>query len=465
MKKRIVVIGGGPGGYVAAIRAAQLGAEVHLVEKEYLGGTCLNVGCIPTKALLHTAELYHTLRHGAHGLTIGQAQIDWKSLMVRKESIVKRLVQGVAGLLKANKVELHMGQAVLQYAHTVAVSGPTPVQLTADIVVLAVGSVPVQIPVPGVNHAGVIDSTGALSLPQIPKSLVIIGGGVIGTEFAALYNAFGTKVTVVEMMPQILPPVDGQVAARLREHLVNLGVTFMTEARLSEIKKKAAGLTALIWQGSEQQEVTGEYILIATGRKASVGGMGLEAAGVLLDQGKIVVNEHFATTVPHIYAIGDCNAQIMLAHAASAQGVAAVEHALGHQSVYNGEVIPYCIYTSPEVAGVGITEEQAQARGLAYKTGVFPLMANGKSLIEGCESGLVKIIADEQYGTVLGAHIVGPRATDLIAEMVLAMTLEATVDELIATIHAHPTVSEAIAEAALQVRGQAIHWPPGVKVG
>lgn len=465
MKKKVVVIGGGPGGYVAAIRAAQLGAEVHLVEKENLGGTCLNVGCIPTKALLHTAELYRTLRQEDHGLIVKDAKVDWAALMARKAAIVNRLVQGVAGLLKANQVQVHNGRAELLDAHNVTVSGAKPVRLTADVIVLAVGSQPVKLPVPGVNSPGVIDSTGALSLPQPPKSLIIIGGGVIGTEFAALYHAFGAQVTVVEMLPGILPPVDGQIAARLKEELSLQGITFLTGAQLNEIRPAANGVTAFIRQGDKRHTADGEYLLLATGRRAGLDGLGLEAAGIATEKGKIVVDQYFATSAPHIYAVGDCNAQIMLAHAASAQGVAAVEHALGHKPSYNSSIIPYCIYTSPEVAGVGITEEQAKTQGLQYKTGIFPLMANGKALIESCETGLVKLIADARYGNILGAHIVGPRATELIAEAALAMTLEATAEELVATIHAHPTLSEATAEAALQINGQAIHWPPGVKAG
>lgn len=465
MKKRIIIVGGGPGGYVAAIRAAQLGAEVHIIEKETLGGTCLNVGCIPTKALLHTAKLYHAVQEESHkGLHVDNISLDWPALMANKVTIVKRLVQGVKGLLKAHGVQIHNGRAILQDAHKIQVEGDKSVTLEADIIILASGSVPSKIPVPGATCNGVIDSTAALSLPKVPKSLVIIGGGVIGMEFASLYSSFGTKVTIVEMLPQILPMMDSQIAKRIREKLTEYKVDFMMEAGLKEILPTSEGLSAVVQTAHKSHEVAGEYILMATGRKANTNNMGLEKVGIQTERGKIVVNEYFATNIPHIYAIGDCNAQMMLAHAASAQGIAAVEYALGHRPFYNPKIIPSCIYTIPEAAGVGLTEKEASAQGIAYKMGLFPLMANGKSLIEGCESGLIKLIADKKSGEILGGHIFGPRATDLIAEVALAMNLEATVDELITTIHAHPTMSEGIAEAALAVSGNAIHWPPGVKI-
>ncbi|SFL48404.1 dihydrolipoyl dehydrogenase [Pelosinus propionicus] len=465
MKKKVIIVGGGPGGYVAAIRAAQLGAEVHIIEKEKMGGTCLNVGCIPTKALLHTAKLYHAVQEEANnGLRVQGISLDWSALMARKDTIVNRLVQGVKGLLKAHGVKTHSGRAVLQDAHKVQVVGERTVTLDADIIVLASGSVPSKIPVPGANSAGVIDSTAALSLPKVPKSLIIVGGGVIGTEFASLYSSFGTKVTIVEMLPEILPMVDRQIAKRVKEKLTECSINFMLEAGLKEILPTSNQLSAVVQTAGKNYEVAGEYILMATGRKANVHNMGLEEVGIQTERGRIVVNEYFATNIPHIYAIGDCNGQMMLAHAASAQGVAAVEYALGHRPLYNPNVIPSCIYTIPEAAGVGLTEDEAAAQGISYKVGLFPLMANGKSLIEGCESGLIKLIVAEKSGEILGGHIFGPRATDLIGEIALAMNLEATVDEVIATIHAHPTMSEGIAEAALSVSGNAIHWPPGAKI-
>ena len=466
MAKRVIVIGGGPGGYVAAIRAAQLGAEVHLVEAEKVGGTCLNVGCIPTKALLHTAELYQEVKRGRSiGLLADNVRVDWGLMQSRKQAVVNRLVKGVESLLKANKVTTHSGQGVLKDGRTVVIrttAGET--ELQADAVILAVGSEPVRIPFPGADLPQVVDSTAALSLPAVPTSLVILGGGVIGIEFAALYSALGAEVTVVEMLPEILPGTDREMAVRLRQELARHGVAFMTGAKLTAAAMRDGKVVATVDAGGTVKEVAGEYLLVAVGRRPRTSGIGLETAGVRTERGRIIVDENFMTSVPGVYAVGDCNGEIMLAHAASAQGIAAVEHALGHSPVYRRETIPACIYTNPELAGVGITEERAAAENIAVKIGLFPLGGNGKAIIENGGAGLVKIIAGAKYGEVLGVHILGPRATDLIAEAALAIRLEATVDELISTIHAHPTVSEAMGEAALAVRGEAIHWPPGMKV-
>ncbi|MCR4441513.1 MAG: dihydrolipoyl dehydrogenase [Peptococcaceae bacterium] len=465
MKKRVVVIGGGPGGYVAAIRAAQLGAETHLVESDRLGGTCLNVGCIPTKALLHTAGLFRAVKEGArHGLAVDGARIEWPVLMNHKEQVVNRLVKGVAGLLTANKVGVHQGRAVLQDSRTVKIEGEKSTSLTADIIVLAVGSLPVRLEFPGAELPGVIDSTAALSLPKAPSSLIIVGGGVIGAEFAALFSSLGAKVAVVEMLPRILAPMDGQLTAVIEKELKKMGVKILTGARLAGVKQDGDKLSARVIIENKEETLEGEKVLVAVGRRSNTAGLGLEELGIGLEKGAVAVDDNFETSVPGVYAIGDCNGRVMLAHAASAQGTAAVEHALGHRARYNPQAIPSCLYTSPEAAAVGLTEEEAGRRGLDYRVGLFPLAGNGKSLIEGCENGLVKIIAGARHGEILGAHIVGPRATDLIGEMALAMNLEATVDELVATVHAHPTVSEALAEAALAFSGKAIHWPPGLKV-
>lgn len=465
MSKRIVVIGGGPGGYVAAIRAAQLGAETHIVEAERFGGTCLNVGCIPTKAMLHTAELYHAVKRGAaSGVKADNITLDWNGMQNNKQRIVNRLVKGVEALLKANKVSIHQGQAVLKNANTVSVTGRQPVELTADAVILAVGSEPVRLAFPGSDLPGVIDSTGALGLPQIPASLVIIGGGVIGVEFAFIYNALGAKVTVVELLPQILPPVDREIAAKLKQQLAKNGVEFLNEARLTEVKQAGRELIAVIVQGDTVREIAAENVLVAVGRAPRTKNIGLEAAGVAMERGKVLVDAQFATSVPGVYAIGDCNGQMLLAHAASAQGIAAVEHILGYKPAYFPQTIPSCIYTNPEVGFVGLTEEAAIEQGIACKIGRFPLGGNGKALIENGGFGMVKILADGKHGEILGVHIIGPRATDLIAEAALAIRLKATVDELVSTIRAHPTVSEAVGEAAQAVNGLAIHWPPGMKV-
>lgn len=459
--KRIIVVGGGPGGYVAAIRAAQLGAEVHIVEAESMGGTCLNVGCIPTKALLHTAELYRMLQQGKSiGLKTENISVDWTALQNRKKTVVNKLVKGVESLLKANKVIVHRGSAALKDARTVEITGAEQTSITADAVILAVGSEPVKIPFPGADLPGVIDSTAALSLPKVPESMVIIGGGVIGVEFADLYSALGCKVTVVELLPEILPAVDAEIAGQLKQQLAKRGVTFMTGAKLTDVLQSSNGLTARIAVGEKRQEICAEYVLVAVGRKPRTANIGLDKLGVKMERGKIIVDKNFSASLPGLYAIGDCNGQIMLAHAASAQGVAAAEHIMGLAAAYYANTVPSCIYTSPELAGVGLTEEQAKQSKIEYKVGRFALGGNGKSIIENGGIGMIKIIAGKKYGEILGVHMLGPRVTDMIAEAALAIRLEATVDELISTVHAHPTVSEAMGEAALAVDNMAIHWPP-----
>ena len=461
MTKRIIVVGGGPGGYVAAIRAAQLGAQVQLVERESVGGVCLNVGCIPTKAMLHAAETYQSVLHGKSvGVITENAKVDWPGVIKYKGSVVNRLVKGVEGLLKANGVTVHRGNAVLKSPSSVDVNGST---LEADTIILATGSAPARPNFPGSQFPGVIDSTAALSLDRIPESMIILGGGVIGVEFASMYRDFGCKVTIVEMLPRILPGIDSEIVERLHKELTRKGIEIHTGARLTEVKQNGSQLSLSVETHGKRAELVSEKLLVAVGRRACINGMGLEAVGVTVENGRIRVDEHFVTSIPGIYAIGDCSSPIMLAHVASAQGVAAVEHALGHHPVYIGHVIPACIYVNPEIATVGLTEEQAREKGLRFKTGVFELAGNGKSIIESDGVGFIKIIAGSKHGEILGVHIWGPRATDLIAEAALAIRLEATVDELISTIHAHPTVGEAMPEAALAVDELAIHWPPRKK--
>lgn len=459
--KRVIVVGGGPAGYVAAIRAAQLGADVTLIEGESVGGTCLNVGCIPTKALLHTAKVYRELMDAAAvGLEVGEVKVNWPIVQQRKQAVVNRLVGGVAGLLKANGVKIHSGTAVLEDAHTVKIGDTS---LVADTIILAVGSEPVKLGFPGADLPGVIDSTAALSLPDRPRSLAIIGGGVIGVEFAAMYRSFGADVTVIEALPEILPPVDGEIAALVRNEMSKQGVVFFTGARLTEVAKQGGKLSAAIVTGEKRQEVLADYVLVAVGRRPRTENLGLARIGIETEKGKIITDPNFQTNIAGIYAVGDCNGKLMLAHAASAQAVAAVEHSLGHTPAYYGNIVPSCIYTEPEVAGVGLTEEQARSQRLNYKVGKFPLAGNGKTVIENGGTGLVKILTGAKYGDILGVHIFGPRATDLITEAALAIRLEATLDELISTIHAHPTIGESMVEAALAVDGISIHWPPAAK--
>jgi dihydrolipoamide dehydrogenase len=387
------------------------------------------------------------------GVKIPVTELDWPGAQREKEDGVARLTGGVAGLLRHNGVTVHRGTAFLLSGSKVRVGTET---LEADAVVLATGSVNAKPGFPGSELPGVIDSTAALSLARPPESMVIVGGGVIGVEFAALYHALGTKITILEMLPGLLPPVDEEIAERLRGMLEAGGVCVRTGARLDAVEKSEAGLCVRFEQGGRAQNVTAEKVLVAVGRRPNTAGLGLEALGVATDRGAVVVDGHFRTNLPGLYAVGDCNAKQMLAHAAMAQGIAAVEHIMGAGGRYNGQIMPSCIYASPEVAGVGMTEKQVRGAGIEYAVGRFDLSGNGKALIE-AEEGMIKIIADKKLGEVLGVHMIGPRVTEMIAEAALCMRLEGTVEDIVRTVHAHPTVSEAMGEAAMAVFGKPIH--------
>lgn len=460
-KIKVVVIGGGPGGYVAAIRAAQLGAEVALVEKENLGGTCLNVGCIPTKALLHSAELYEEAKEGAkYGVIASDVKVDFLKVQERKKAVTKQLVSGVKGLLASNKVKVVSGEASFISKDTIEVKTEKGTEkIKADKFIIATGSIPAKPPIPGIDSKQCIDSTGALELQEVPKSMVIVGGGVIGVEIATLYSALGCKIVVIEMLDEILPMMDGELTKMIRAKLAKKGVEIYTSTKVMSFKDTGANVEVTVEMKDGSTKVfAGEKALISIGRRTNTATIGLEKVGIVNDRGRITVNDKMETNVPGIYAVGDCIGKIMLAHIASAQGEIAAENALGHNNVFDSKTNPSCVYTKPEFASVGLTEEAAKAQGLDYIVGKFPLAANGRAMIMG-EDGMIKIIAGKKYKEVLGAHILGPRATDLIGEMALAIGMEATIDEVIATIHAHPTVAEAIKEAALSVEKRAIHIP------
>ncbi|MDR1242027.1 MAG: dihydrolipoyl dehydrogenase [Deltaproteobacteria bacterium] len=454
------VIGGGPGGYVAALRAAQLGAEVTLIEQGKLGGVCLNVGCIPTKALLHAAEVFVEAGEGRHCGVLAEPELDFTKVQSYKEGVVKRLVNGVGSLLKAAGVTVVYGTASFKNARALLVeSNEGARELTFDKIIIATGSIPAFPPIPGINSPRCIDSTGALALESVPASLVIIGGGVIGMEMATVYNSFGSKVQVVEMLDEILPMLDRDITKAVRADISGKGVEIFTGAKVLEIKDQG-GEAVVVAESGGRREFKAEKVLVAIGRKTNTAALNLDAVGIGHDRGRITVNDKMETSLPGVYAIGDCNGRIMLAHVASDQGEIAAENALcGGNAVFRADTNPSCVYTSPECAGVGLTEEQAKAQGLEYVTGKFPLLANGKALIMNGGKGLIKIIAGARYKELLGVHIFGPRATDLIAEAALGLRLEATMDEIISTIHAHPTLAEAFREAALAVEKRAIHIP------
>jgi len=454
MEKRIVIVGGGPGGYVAAIKAAQAGARVTLAEHGELGGTCLNVGCIPTKALLHIGEFYHRIKTGAVAGIKAEAAIDWPEAQRNKEKIVGTLKGGVNALLRHNDVRV-IREIAFPISNRKVKIGAEEVE--ADAVILATGSVVTKLNFPGAELPEVIDSDAALSLKKIPKSIIIIGGGVIGVEFATLFNFLGAQVTILEMLPDILPMYDAEISAYLREKLSADGVRIHAGAKLTGALKEPAGLTACFDQGGAPRRATADYVLVAVGRSPNTAGLGLEELGVKLTNGAVNTDEYFQTNLPGIYAIGDCNGINMLAHAAMAQGIAAVEHIMGAAAHYNPKVVPACVYSSPEIASVGMTEKQAADAGMDYSVGLFSLGNNGKSLIDDTGGGFVKIIADKRLGEILGVHIIGSKATEMIGEAALCMSMEGTVEDIANTIHAHPTVSEAIGEAAMSVFGKPLH--------
>lgn len=460
--KRIAVIGGGPGGYVAAIRAAQLGASVTLIEKNALGGVCLNAGCIPAKVLLHTAKIYEATRDGASiGLMAEKVSVDWPALMARKKEVTDTLVGGVETLLATNGVTVLRGEGRLLSPREIAVTMTDGGKKTipADSVIIASGSESVIPPVPGVDAAGVITSTEALSLEGLPDSAAIIGGGVIGMEFAGLFSSLGAKVTVIEMLPEILPMFDGEIVSILKGVLERKGVVFHTSSRVLGVEKKAGALALSVETPEGPVQLEAEKVLLSTGRRPVTRGLGLEEAGVKVGHGRIIVNEKMETSAKGVYAVGDCASPIMLAHVASREGEVAAENALGLPSVMDYKTVPSAVYTSPEIASAGLTEKEALEKGHKVKVGRFPLMANGKSIILGEFDGLVKFVVDEKYDEILGMHMAGPNATELIAEGALALRLEATVDEILTTVHGHPTVGEAVLEAAMAVHGRAISLP------
>ena len=466
-EKDLVIIGSGPGGYVAAIRAAQLGGKVTLVEKNELGGTCLNRGCIPTKVLLRGVELLEALEGSKDfGIQAGEISVDFSRLLARKDRAVKTLVSGVAGLMKANGITVVKGQAKFispQEIEVLAEQGGK-VAYRARKIILATGSISADLPVSGANGPGVIDSNGALQLTQVPESMVIIGAGPIGLEFGTIFASLGSRVTILEMMDQILPSEDPEVASALEKSLRRFKIQTLTNCRVKEISEGSQGKRKVVATTGEEDKVfEAQYILLAVGRKANWEGLGLPEAGVQCNPKGIEVNERMETNVPGIYAIGDVTGQWLLAHFAMAQGAVAAENALGHEARMERRVVPRCVYTLPEVASVGMTEKEAKAAGYELKIGRFPFAGNGKATILGERNGFVKMVAEAKYGEILGVHIFGPHATDLIGEAVLAMHLEGTAADMARAIHPHPTLTEALMEAGLDVDGMAVHIPPRKK--
>ena len=459
----VAIIGSGPGGYVAAVRAAQLGMSVLIVERESrLGGVCTLRGCIPTKALLHTADLLEEARHGAEvGVAAREIRLDFPAALKHKEKIVRQSTNGVSYLMKKNKVDVVTGFGRLA-GHgkvTVAAADGAETTFSAKNVLIATGSTPRSLPGIDIDHQSVLSSDSILELTEIPKSLLVIGSGAVGVEFASMFARFGSKATVVEILPRIVPLEDEEVSRELAASFKRQGIAVYVDTRVERVTVSDAGAEVLARSSAGKTETfRAEKILLAVGRKPLSEGIGLEALGVATDRGYIRVDPWMQTNVPNVYAIGDVVPTPWLAHVAMAEGTVAVERMAGAETPpLNYDQVPGCTYCAPEVASIGLTEAAARERGHDVVVGKFPFSANGKARVINETAGFVKIVAEKKYDEVLGVHIVGPKATELIAEAGAALKLEATSEELVRTIHAHPTLSETMHEAAEAVSGHAIH--------
>ena len=459
MKCDVAVLGGGPGGYTAAIRAAQLGAKVACIEMEpELGGTCLRVGCIPTKAWVQTAHFLHQARDSFAklGVSVGEAELDFGAANEWKTAVVSQMTGGIASLFKANGVDWLRGKGTFKDANTIAVEGSEDVTFVSAIV--ATGSFPIRPPITGLDSALCVDSTGLLAQTEVPARLVILGGGIIGCEFASIFRAFGSEVTVVEMLDRLIPAEDEDAANELAKAFRKKGIALELGKQCTGVEESDGSLTVRYGEG---ESVQGDLMLVAVGRAPLVSGIGLEAAGVSFDTRKGVgADDHRRTSVPHIYAVGDCAGYWQLAHTAFREGEVAAENACGRDAVVDNRAVPRPIYTNPEIAGVGLTEAQArEAHGEEVAVGRFPWVANARAVMQNETVGWVKSIHETRYGELLGLVIVGPHATDLIEAGVVAIDAESTVETVADGMAPHPTLSEAIKEAGLVALGRAIHLP------
>ena len=457
----LVVIGGGPGGYVCAIRAAQLGMKVACVEKRgALGGTCLNVGCIPSKVLLQSSHHYHVAKEelAEHGVKVTGVALDLATMMGRKDKVVADFTKGVEFLFKKNKVTYVKGAAELTGPNSLKVDGKD--EITAKHIVIATGSVSAPLPGVEVDEKIVVSSTGALALEKVPASMVVIGAGVIGLELGSVWARLGAKVTVVEFLDKVLPPFDDEVSKNAQRIFEKQGIAFKLGHKVTGVKPGKSGATVAIEpvKGGDALELDAEVVLVAIGRRPYSEGLGLEAAGVRIDpKGFIPVDGHCRTNVASVYAIGDVIGGLMLAHKAEEEGVAVAEILAGQAGHVNYAVIPSVVYTHPEIASVGKTEQQLKADGIAYSVGKFPFLANSRAKTSGDSQGFVKILADKRTDKVLGAHLIGAGAGELVAEIALAMEFSSSAEDIARTCHAHPSLAEAVKEAAMDVAKRAIH--------
>ena len=452
------IIGGGPGGYVAAIKAAQLDGTVCLIEKGEWGGTCLNRGCIPTKTLFAVANLATQIQDAsAFGVHVsGEATIDYTQVLAHKTSVIQQLEGGIAKLLKANGVDVLKGTAQLTDRNTIVVNKPdgTTEQVHTKNVIIATGSEPAEPPIFEIDEEQVLTTTGILNLTELPESLLIVGGGVSGCEFASIFNALGCRVTILELLPTILATEDIQVIRHIQLFMKRKGITIHTGAKLTHVKKSDEQVTAVLESG---EELTAQKMLVSIGRRYNTERIGLEKVGVRTEGGKIVVDAQMRTNVQGIYSVGDVASRYLLAHVASAEGKVAAQNCIGDSVEMDYQVIPWCIFTLPEIGHTGMTEKEATAEGYEVKIGRFPYAASGKALGLRETDGFVKTVADADSGDILGVHIVGAHASTLIHEAAVALRLGATAKDIAHTVHAHPTLSEMIMESAEAVDGKAIH--------
>ena len=455
----VIVIGAGPGGYVAAIRAAQLGMSAAVIEDDNVGGVCLNWGCIPSKALLRNAEVLELVKNaGEYGISVGEVSYDYGKAIDRSRQVVRRLTGGVGSLLRKNEVEHISGRAALRSANTVAIDGEARA-ISADNIIVATGARARHIPGIPVDGETVLTSREAIVLREVPRRVVIVGGGAIGVEFADIYHSYGAEVTIVEMLPRLVPLEDEEISQQLERVFRRRGIEFKTGATVkSVVVSDGAATVAVADAEGGDSEIECDKVLVAIGVQGNSDGIGLEAAGVNTERGFIPVDDEMRTNVPGVYAIGDVTGKLPLAHVASAQGVTAAEAIAGmNPMALDYTLMPRATYCRPQIASFGLTERQASDAGYSFRVGRFPMAASGKALAMGESSGMVKLVVDEEVGELLGAHMIGPEATELLGEVGLSRLLEGTTTELGWLVHPHPTISETIKEAALAVEGEAIH--------
>lgn len=461
----LAVIGAGPGGYVAAIKAAKLGMKTALVEDRRVGGTCLNRGCIPAKAMIHASSVYREMQEGGRfGIFADDVQYDYEKILAYKEGTTEKLVQGIEQLLAANGVTLISGKGTLLGGRKVKVTaGEEESVIEAKNVILAAGSKPLVLPIPGMDLPCVLTSDELFRLRDVPESLTVIGGGVISVEFATVFSALGCKVTILEAMPRLVPNMDKEISQNLKLILKKRGIDIHTSAAVQKVEAEEGGCICRFVEKEKEEAVSAQYVLCAVGRCPNTDGLFAKEATPHMERGRVVVDEHFSTSIEGVYAIGDLIFGAQLAHAASAQGIAVVEELAGKEVSVDLTAVPGCVYTDPEIASVGLTEDAAKEQGIPVKVGKFIMSANGKSLITQEERGFIKVVAHEETGVILGAQMMCARATDMIGEFVTAVANEMTVSQLLRGMRAHPTYNEGIGEALEELEGGAIHVAPKKK--